>query len=98
MMELLNYSNYELVDKTEKSPQNYQELDLRSRFRLISTSPSLDNRIKQNSCIQIQHVKSEMYLSYQTSVSSPLLVAKADLSPTLDMNMMNSNHATLREE
>lgn len=51
------------------SPGSPEALDQRSRFRIISTSPSLDTRIKQNSCVQIQHVATEMYLSYETSTS-----------------------------
>ena len=31
------------------SPVNYEDVDRRSRFRIISTSPSLDKRIKKNS-------------------------------------------------
>lgn len=45
----------------------YAEIDRRSRFRIISTSPSLDTRIKINSCLQIQHVATEMFLSYETT-------------------------------
>lgn len=51
--EMNNRENYDLEDTTEKSPRTYEELDIRSRFRLISTSPSLDDRIKCSSCIQI---------------------------------------------
>jgi hypothetical protein len=51
LFDMQRYENYDLEDKTDKSPQNYQELDVRSRFRLISTSPSLDDRIKNSSCI-----------------------------------------------
>lgn len=42
------------------------ELDQRSRFRIISTNPSLDPRIKSFSCVQLEHVASEMYLAYET--------------------------------
>ena len=58
-----NYS----IDKGHQAlyaPKTYADIDKRSRFRIISTSPSLDPRIKTNSCVQIQHVASEMYLSY----------------------------------
>jgi hypothetical protein len=53
LADMNKYENYDLEDRTEKSPQTYEELDIRSRFRLISTSPSLDDRIKCSSCIQI---------------------------------------------
>ena len=33
------------------SPIDYEDLDRRSRFKIISTSPSLDKRIKKNSCV-----------------------------------------------
>ena len=45
--------NYMLESISERSPANYTDLDKRSRFRIISTSPSLDQRIKSNSCVQI---------------------------------------------
>jgi hypothetical protein len=53
LADMNKYENYDLEDKTAKSPQTYGELDIRSRFRLISTSPSLDDRIRCSSCIQI---------------------------------------------
>jgi hypothetical protein len=46
-------TNYKVIDWAEGSPDNYADLDRRSRFRIISTSPSLDTRIKSNSCVQI---------------------------------------------
>jgi hypothetical protein len=39
--------NYMLESISEGSPANYTDLDI------ISTSPSLDQRIKSNSCVQI---------------------------------------------
>lgn len=59
-------SNFD-IDRGHQSayaPRTYDEIDVRSRFRIISTSPSLDPRIKTNSCVQIQHVESGFYLSY----------------------------------
>jgi hypothetical protein len=99
------YENYDLEDKTDKSPQNYEELDVRSRFRLISTSPSLDDRIKNSSCIQIQHVASEMYFSYQTtnatltaeSLTPKMATKKGEIPQTPD-KLSSTLHATMREE
>jgi hypothetical protein len=34
-----------------RCPQTYKELDERSRFRIVSTSPNLDTRITTNSCV-----------------------------------------------
>lgn len=58
--------NLTVENFTEGTPQTYRELDLRSRFSIVSTSPSLDMRIRANSCVQIQHVATEMYLSYES--------------------------------
>lgn len=68
LKELSNNANYDLDKGHEAAyaPKDYAEIDKRSRFRIISTSPSLDPRIKTNSCVQIQHVATEMYLSYAT--------------------------------
>jgi hypothetical protein len=57
---------YKMTSSSPECPKDYYELDRRSRFRIISTSPSLDTRIQSNSCVQIQHVASEMYLSNDT--------------------------------
>lgn len=57
--------NPPVIDPSEKN-MAYKMLDKKSRFRIISTSPCLDDRIKANSCVQIQHVQSEMFLSYDT--------------------------------
>ena len=51
------------------APISYEDLDQRSRFKIISTSPSLDPRIKVNSCVQIQHVMTETFLSYKSTTS-----------------------------
>jgi hypothetical protein len=48
-----NPTNYEMEAIEDGTPKNYEELDLRSRFRIISTSPSVDPRIKAHSCVQI---------------------------------------------
>lgn len=52
--------------QTDMSPKTMEELDIRSRFRIISTNPSLDPRINQFSCVQMQHVTSDMYLAYES--------------------------------
>jgi hypothetical protein len=46
-------SYYELDRAKEVSyaPKTYEEIDYRSRFRIISTSPSLNPRITVNSCV-----------------------------------------------
>jgi len=52
LKELDKTSAYYIEDlQSAKSPGTYAELDRRSRFRIISTSPSLDTRIKSNSCV-----------------------------------------------
>jgi len=40
-----------------------KELEDNTLFRLISTTVDNDNRLKDFSCVKIQHVKSGMYLS-----------------------------------
>jgi len=66
----MDYPNsFGLEQVAPGSPKDYEDLDRRSRFRIISTSPSLDPRIKASSCVQIQHVATEMYLSYETMTS-----------------------------
>lgn len=64
-LEPADFSILENMDKDEKNfemevlegeenstqPYSHEELDSRSRFRIISTSPSLDLRIRQNSCV-----------------------------------------------
>lgn len=66
LMALNDHDNYRVEDYAASSPQDYAEMDRRSRFSIISTSPSLDPRIKVQSCVQIQHCACEMYLSYQS--------------------------------
>lgn len=66
MSELDNAKFYSMEASSPSCPIDYNDLDRRSRFRIISTSPSLDTRIQCNSCVQIQHVNSEMYLSYDS--------------------------------
>jgi len=61
--------SFVIEDYAEGKPRDYADLDQKSRFRIISTSPSLDDRIKSNSCVQIQHVSSEMFLSYDTKAT-----------------------------
>lgn len=61
--------NFVMEELLGGTPTSYDELDQRSRFRIISTSPSLDTRIKTNSCVQIQHIQSEMFLSYAQRIS-----------------------------
>lgn len=56
--------NFEIAESGNSAPIDLVELDQRSRFKITSTSPSLDQRIKQNSCVQIMHVATEMYLSF----------------------------------
>ena len=56
---------YEVLKEVDGKKCDYKYIDEWSRFRIISTSPSLDDRIKSNSCVQIQHVKSDMFLSYE---------------------------------
>jgi hypothetical protein len=53
LKELGNPNNYIVEKDVDGFPKNYEELDKRSRFRIITTSPSLDTRIKSNSCVQI---------------------------------------------
>ena len=53
LMQLNDHDNYAVEDYAETSPKDYAELDRRSRFSIISTSPSLDPRIKVQSCVQI---------------------------------------------
>ena len=65
-MALNDHETYRVEDYAASSPQDYAEMDRRSRFSIISTSPSLDPRIKVQSCVQIQHCACEMYLSYQS--------------------------------
>ena len=43
--------NYAVENYADGSPQDSADVDRRSRFRIISTSPSLDTRIKSNSCV-----------------------------------------------
>jgi hypothetical protein len=38
-------TNYLLDKPSATGPKNYEEIDKRSRFRLIQTSPSLDTRV-----------------------------------------------------
>ena len=71
MLKLDNVEEFVQYDKEGKEIQydsgtHYKMLDKKSRFRIISTSPCLDDRIKANSCVQIQHVESEMFLSYDS--------------------------------
>ena len=91
-------TNYKVVDWAEGSPQTYAELDRRSRFRIISTSPSLDARIKANSCVQIQHVASERYLSYETKTTFQAgAAARASAArPTQDEDARKSQTAGSR--
>ena len=57
---------YEVLKEVDGKKLDYKYIDERSRFRIISTSrQGLDDRIKSNSCVQIQHVKSDMFLSYE---------------------------------
>jgi hypothetical protein len=46
-------NNFTVENYTDGTPVNYEDLDLRSRFSIVSTSPSLDSRIRSNSCVQI---------------------------------------------
>ena len=41
----------EIIEDSSFMPETFEQLDQRSRFRIISTSPSLDTRIKHNSCV-----------------------------------------------
>ena len=84
LKELSNPDNYVVEKDVEGYPKNYEELDRRSRFRIITTSPSLDTRIKSNSCVQIQHVNSEMYLSYERKQGSLDIQNAQDLAMTME--------------
>ena len=84
LKELSNPDNYVVEKDVEGYPKNYEELDRRSRFRIITTSPSLDTRIKSNSCVQIQHVNSEMYLSYERKQGSLDVQNAQDLAMTME--------------
>ena len=54
MKEIETLDGYILEDmQTDSSPQSMEELDIRSRFRIISTNPSMDPRICQFSCVQM---------------------------------------------
>ena len=60
MLKLDNADEFAQYDKEGKALQTpdgkleyYKDLDKKSRFRIISTSPCLDDRIKANSCVQI---------------------------------------------
>lgn len=43
--------NFQPEDLSPKAPKTFEEIERRSRFRIISTSPSLDQRIISNSCV-----------------------------------------------
>jgi hypothetical protein len=62
-------NRFRISEDLPTAPKTYNELDQRSLLRIISTSPSLDNRIKINSCVQIQHVMTDMFLSYKLTAS-----------------------------
>jgi len=67
MKELESTDGYLVEDmQTDAAPKTMAELDQRSRFRIISTNPSLDPRIKSFSCVQIEHIATEMFLFYET--------------------------------
>lgn len=80
--ELENFSNFEIenIENCDSTPIDYEDLDRRSRFRIFSTSPSLDTRIVRNSCVQIQHVMTDMYITYKEETvfnsKMPVLAAK----------------------
>jgi hypothetical protein len=73
-----------------KSGNTYKLLDKKSRFRIISTSPSLDDRIKANSCVQIQHVESEMFLSYDTKAIFKFNARKHKNMSGIDNSILNN--------
>ena len=89
MSRIDNDDSFEVLKEIDGKKCDYKFIDERSRFRIISTSPSLDDRIKSHSCVQIQHVKSEMFLSYETK--SNLQVSKqtkhGDTKSHSSMNM-----------
>jgi len=73
-----------------KPGNTYKSLDKKSRFRIISTSPSLDDRIKANSCVQIQHVESEMFLSYDTKAIFKFNARKHKNMSGIDNSILNN--------
>ena len=83
MKELESIEAYLLEDmQTDACPKTLAELDQRSRFRIISTNPSLDPRIKSFSCVQLEHVASEMYLAYETrSMFAGVAAARQEVAP-----------------
>ena len=100
LKELANPKNYVVEKEAEGYPKNYEELDKRSRFRIITTSPSLDTRIKSNSCVQIQHVNSEMYLSYERKQGSLEVQNTQQLEKELQMTIdeEDQNRSTFKRD
>ena len=51
--------NYRISEKADK----IRELEENTLFTFLSTNVDNDSRIKNFSCVKIQHVKSQLYLS-----------------------------------